>query len=108
MKSEGKTPEPPQGAEPPKGDTLQAYKVELRRKAQRSLDKLPRGDFEAVVGAVKGLAKSPRPRGVEKIKTASLWRVRQGDYRVVYSIDDKQKLVTVVRIGHRREVYGSI
>jgi len=84
------------------------YKIELRRKAQRSLDKLPKGDFDAVLGAVKGLANSPRPKGVEKIKTAGLWRIRQGDYRIVYSIDDGQKTVTVLRIGHRREIYKTL
>ena len=81
------------------------YRIELRRQAQRALDRLPRSDFEAVVDALKGLAGSPRPRGVEKVKSAGLWRIRQGDYRVVYSIDDKQQLVIVVRVGHRREIY---
>jgi len=84
------------------------YKIELRRKAQRSLDRLPTGDFEAVLDAVKGLANSPRPKGVEKIKSAGLWRIRQGDYRIVYSIDDGQKTVTILRIGHRREIYRSL
>lgn len=84
------------------------YKIELRRKAQRSLDRLPERDFNVVLGAVKGLANTQRPKGVEKIKSAGLWRIRQGDYRIVYSIDDKQQMVTVVRIGHRREIYRSI
>ena len=51
---------------------------------------------------------SPRPKGVEKIKNAGLWWVRQGDYRIVYNIDDKQRLVTIVRVGHRREVYKGL
>ncbi len=84
------------------------YKIELRRKAQRSLDRLPKSDFHAVVDALKGLANSPRQKGVEKIKSAGLWRIRRGDYRVVYSIDDKQQRVIVVRIGHRREIYRSL
>jgi len=84
------------------------YKVELRRGAQRTLDKLPQTDFEAVVEAVKQLAQTPRPRGMEKVKTTGLWRIRQGDYRIIYSIDDSQQLVTVVRIGHRREIYRSL
>ena len=84
------------------------YGIVLRRKAQRSLDKLPKGDFDAVLEAIKGLANSPRPRGVEKIKTAGLWRIRQGDYRIVYSIDDGQKAVTILRVGHRREIYRSL
>jgi len=84
------------------------YRIELRRKVQHSLDKLPKRNFEAVLDAVKDLANSPRPKGVEKIKSAGLWRVRQGDYRVVYSIDNKQQVVTILRIGHRREVYRSL
>ena len=84
------------------------YKLELRRRAQRALDRLPRDDFNAVVGAVKDLANSPRPKGAEKIKTAGLWRIRQGDYRIVYNIDDGQKIVTILRIGHRREIYRSL
>jgi mRNA interferase RelE/StbE len=81
------------------------YKVELRRRAQRTLDRLPQTDFEAVVEAVKELAQTPRPRGMEKVKTTGLWRIRQGDYRIIYAIDYNQQLVTVVRIGHRREMY---
>jgi mRNA interferase RelE/StbE len=84
------------------------YRMELRRKVQRSLDTLPKRDFNAVIETLKNLANSPRPKGVEKIKIAGLWRIRQGDYRVVYSIDDKQKMITIVRIGHRREVYREL
>jgi len=84
------------------------YRVELRRRSQRALDRLPKYDFEAVVQAIEELARTPRPRGVEKIKDSDLWRVRQGDYRVVYAINDDQRLVTVVRIGHRREIYRTL
>ena len=84
------------------------YRVELRRRAQRSLDKLPKYDFEAVVQAIEELAGTPRPRGVEKVRDSDLWRIRQGDYRVVFAIDDDHRLVTVVRIGHRREIYRSL
>jgi mRNA interferase RelE/StbE len=84
------------------------YKVEVRRRAQQALDRLPKTDFEAVVEAMKELAQTPRPRGIEKVKTTGLWRIRQGDYRIIYDIDDNQQLVTVVRIGHRREIYRSL
>jgi len=81
------------------------YRVELRRLAQRSLDKLPKSDFQAVIEAIKGLALTPRPRGIEKVKSTGLWRIRQGDYRIIYAIDDTEKVVTIVRVGHRREIY---
>jgi mRNA interferase RelE/StbE len=64
------------------------YRIELRRQVQCSLDKLPKGDFTAIIETVNNLANLPRPKGVEKIKSAGLWRIRYGDYRIVYSIDD--------------------
>ncbi|MBI2856920.1 MAG: type II toxin-antitoxin system RelE/ParE family toxin [Chloroflexi bacterium] len=84
------------------------YSVEIRRRAQRALDRLPRADFQAVVEAVKGLAEAPRPRGIEKVKSTGLWRIRRGDYRIIFALDDDQQLVTVVRIGHRREIYRAL
>lgn len=84
------------------------YRVELRRRAQRALDKLPENDFQAVIEAITELGNTPRPRGTEKVKATGLWRVRQGDYRIIYAIDDNQQLVTVVRVGHRREIYRSL
>ncbi len=84
------------------------YQIELRRRAQRALDKLPKGDFDAVIGDIKKLADAPKPRCVEKIKSAGLWRIRQVDYQIVYSINDSQRLVVILRIGHRRENYRSL
>ncbi len=84
------------------------YQIELRRRMQRALDRLPKADFQAVIEAIKELAQTPRPRGVEKVKSTGLWRIRQGDYRIIYGIDDNQQLVIVVRIGHRREIYRSL
>lgn len=84
------------------------YRVELRRRAQRALDRLPKADFQAVVEAIKELAQTPRPRGIEKVKSTGLWRIRQGDYRIVYGIDDNQNIVIVVSIGHRKDIYRSL
>lgn len=84
------------------------YDVEIRRLAQRGLDKLPKADFQAVVQTIKDLALLPRPRGIEKVKSSGLWRIRQGDYRIIYAIDDNEQRVTVVRVGHRREIYRTL
>jgi mRNA interferase RelE/StbE len=84
------------------------YQIEVRRRAQRALDKLPKSDFQAVIEAIKDLAQTPRPRGIEKVKSTGLWRIRQGDYRIIYAIDDNERLVTVVRVGHRREIYRAL
>lgn len=84
------------------------YQIELRRRAQRALDRLPKTDFQAVIEAIKELAQTPRPRGVEKVKNTGLWRIRQGDYRIIYAIDDNQQIIIIVRVGHRREIYRSL
>jgi mRNA interferase RelE/StbE len=84
------------------------YRVDLRRQAQRELDKLPKSDFQAVIEAIKDLAQTPKPRGIEKVKSTGLWRIRQGDYRKIYIIDDNEHVVTIVRVGHRREIYRAL
>ncbi|MBI4186087.1 MAG: type II toxin-antitoxin system RelE/ParE family toxin [Chloroflexi bacterium] len=84
------------------------YQIELRRRAQRALDRLPRSDFRVVVEAIKELARTPRPRGIEKVKSTGLWRIRQGDYRIIYAIDDDRQIIIIVRVGHRREIYRSL
>ena len=84
------------------------YKIALRRQAQRALEKLPKSDFQAIIKAVQDLAQIPKPRGMEKVKSTGLWRIRQGDYRIIYAIDDNERLITVVRVGHRREIYRAL
>lgn len=80
-----------------------SYEVHLRRAAQKQLDDLSPTDFEAVAKAISALAEEPRPPRVKKLADSSLWRIRVGHYRVVFAIDDKNRLVTVVRVARRRE-----
>ena len=84
------------------------YKVELRRRVRQSLDKLPEKDRRVVIATLESLEQEPRPRGVEKIRGTELWRIRKGDYRVIYYINDQEQTIAVVRIGHRRDVYRGI
>jgi mRNA interferase RelE/StbE len=84
------------------------YKVELRRRVRQSLDKLPEKDHRVVITALESLKQEPRPRGVEKIRGIELWRIGRGDYRAIYYINDREQIITVVRIGHRRDVYRGI
>jgi len=58
-----------------------------------------------VAGRIHRLAADPRPVGAEKLSALERYRIRQGDYRIVYSIDDRERTVTVFKVGHRREVY---
>ena len=84
------------------------YKVELRRNAKKSLDRLQAQECHRIISALLGLEQNPRPRGIEKVRGTELWRIREGDYRLIYHIDDEEKIITIVRIGHRRDVYHGI
>jgi mRNA interferase RelE/StbE len=82
------------------------YRIEYRPKALRELRKLPRHVHPLVVQAIEALASAPRPHGCRKLKgPGDFWRVRVGEYRVVYEIDDGIRVVTIQRAAHRREVY---
>lgn len=73
--------------------------------AQRQLEKLPKRDYAAVRDAIYVLADNPRPAGCIKLSGREGWRIRQGDYRVIYEIDDEAQIVTVLRVRHRKDVY---
>ena len=66
-------------------------------------------DRQRIVGRIQSLAAEPRPPGCEKLAGLSaLFRIRQGHYRVIYTIDDANRTATVIKVGHRREVYRSV
>ncbi len=81
------------------------YTVVFLRRAQRELESLPNTDYERVRNAIAGLANNPRPSGCKKLTGRDGWRIRIGDYRVIYGINDRELLITVVRIGNRRDIY---
>ena len=82
------------------------YSLEIKQSAQKELDSLDDAVFARVDRKILVLADNPRPPGCKKLKGyKDLWRIRVGDMRVIYVIDDSAKLVTVMRVAHRREVY---
>lgn len=81
------------------------YRVELERTATSGLLKLPRDDQKRIGAKIDALKANPRPPGVTKLTGAEGWRVRVGNYRIVYLIDDAAQIVTVTRIAHRKDVY---
>ena len=82
------------------------YRIKLRPAARRDLKKLPPEVLRRLRPKIDALAGNPRPAGVKALSTPEkLHRVRVGDYRIVYTVDDKALLVLVARIRHRREVY---
>jgi mRNA interferase RelE/StbE len=81
------------------------YSVGIKRSAAKELDELSRHDRRRIVARIRALADDPRPRGCEKLSGEEKYRIRQGNLRVLYQIDDPLEVVTIVRIGHRRDVH---
>ena len=84
------------------------YEVILEGKVRKHLERLSPDVLRRIDKALVSLAKNPRPSGVEKLTGYDLWRVRTGDYRIIYEIDNKSKKVFVYKIKHRREAYKKL
>lgn len=84
---------------------MASYSIEIKRSAAKELAGLPAKDRGRVVARIQALAEDPRPPGAEKLSGQERYRVRQGDYRILYEIHDRILLIVVVRIAHRRDVY---
>lgn len=83
-----------------------SYEVLILRRAQKELANVPKTDYERVRDVVAALAENPRPSGCKKLIGREGWRIRVGDYRAIYEIDDTEQKVTILHIGHRRDVYS--
>ena len=81
------------------------YNVLIKPSAVRQLETLPTKDRRHIAAKIQALATEPRPLGTKKLSGQEKYRLRQGNYRVLYSVDDEQAIVIVVRIAHRREAY---
>lgn len=81
------------------------YAIAILRRAQRELQHVPHEDYERVREAIRALAQNPRPTGCLALTGRAGWRIRVGNYRVIYEINDVQHTVTILHVGHRRDVY---
>jgi mRNA interferase RelE/StbE len=81
------------------------YRVQLSNRAEKALEKLPDAVYERLVPALRALAENPRPPGCKKLKGRPGYRIRVGDYCVIYEIEDNLLRVFVIELGHRREIY---
>ncbi len=84
---------------------MASYSLRIKPSAAKELETVPRKDRRRIVQKIGGLASEPRPSGAEKLSGHDKYRLRQGDYRVLYSVADQDRIVVVVKIGHRGEVY---
>jgi mRNA interferase RelE/StbE len=83
---------------------MAVYSLFFKDSVRKDLDSIPRNDLRRIMERIKSLAADPRPLGCEKLSGQEKYRIRQGNYRIIYSIQDTQLTVWVVKVGHRREV----
>ncbi|ACM18559.1 toxin, RelE family [Geotalea daltonii FRC-32] len=84
---------------------MAGYSIFFKDSVRKDFESIPKNDLQRTMERIAALAENPRPMGCEKLSGQEKYRVRQGNYRIVYSIQDSQLTVWVVRVGHRREVY---
>ena len=81
------------------------HKIQIKASAVKELNKLPKKDLKKVVVKIQALSENPRPSGCEKLSGDEKYRIRHGNYRIVYAIQDEILVVYVVKIGHRKDIY---
>ena len=84
---------------------MASYKVLIKRSAAKELEALPVKDRRRVASRIQQLGSDPRPPGCEKLSGQDRYRIRQDDYRIIYSIEDAVLTIVVVKVGHRRDIY---
>ena len=81
------------------------YNIFFKRSAFKDLDTIPKKDLRRIINRIESLKEDPRPPGCEKLAGQDRYRIRQGNYRIVYSIQDQDLTVWIVKVGLRRDIY---
>ena len=84
---------------------MASYELRFKKSVAKDLRAFPKQHVAKIMERIRALADEPRPRGCEKLSGLERYRVRQGAYRIIYEIQDRQLVVLIVKIGHRRDVY---
>ncbi|MEK7353015.1 MAG: type II toxin-antitoxin system RelE/ParE family toxin [Chloroflexota bacterium] len=84
---------------------MAGYKVYFRESVEKDFRSIPKQDLRRILRRIASLAADPRPPGCEKLTGQERYRVRQGRYRIVYSVQDRETTVWIVKVGHRKNVY---
>ncbi len=87
---------------------MAAYKIYFKKSVLKDIKNIPDKDLKRIIKKIESLSENPRPQGHEKLSDQDLYRIRQGNYRIVYSIKDNILTVWVIKIGHRRDIYRKV
>ncbi len=83
------------------------YEISVKKSAIKELENIPKKELQKLVKKIQALSEEPRPQGSQKLSHKEQYRIRQGDYRAIYSIDDVNLNVNIIKVGHRKAIYRS-
>ena len=86
---------------------MAAYSLFFKESVQKDFDGIPKKDLRKILNRIKSLAADPRPPGSEKLTGRARYRLRQGRYRIVFSVQDEERAITIVKVGHRKDISRS-
>ena len=81
------------------------YKIYFKESVEKDFRTIPKNDLRKIISRIQALASDPKPSGHEKLTGQERYRVRQGLYRIIYSVHDKELTVWIVKVGHRKDAY---
>jgi mRNA interferase RelE/StbE len=81
------------------------YEISVKKSAVKELEDIPKKELQKIVKKIKKLSLDPRPQGSQKLSHREQYRIRQGDYRIIYSVQDDDLTVHIIKVGHRKEIY---
>lgn len=84
---------------------MAVYKIFFKKSVEKDFKAIPKKELSKIINRIGGLSENPRPQGCEKLTGQARYRIRQGKYRIVYSIQDDELTVWVVKVGHRKDIY---
>ena len=85
---------------------MASYKILIKPSAVKELKKISNPDFDRTTERIRKLFLDPRPKGCEKLSHQEKYRIRQGNYRIIYLVDDAKQEIIIYKIGHRRDIYN--
>jgi mRNA interferase RelE/StbE len=87
---------------------MEEYKIFFKKSVEKDFKKIPSKYLVNILKKIEGLKKNPKPDGSEKLTGFELYRIRQGTYRILYSIQDQELTIWVIKVGHRKEIYKKL
>jgi len=85
---------------------MENYNIEIKKSAAKEIEKLPKSVLKRVIEKIAALAYEPRPSGCKKLSSDEKYRIRVGTYRILYTIEDEIVRIYIVKVGHRKNIYG--